>query len=552
MKLIKLVYRNFNSYGNKLTSIDFTNDGSMIMLIGQSGHGKSSIREVISYLIYGKVQDKKLGDLPNRINKGLWGKITLSANGSIITIERGISPKVLEVTINGEIQDVAGNSNIQTIIENDYMKIPQSTFDNVISISVDKFKSFLTMRPSDKRKILDQIFGILFFNKIHDSLKESVKQFTIEIRNLDGQVSVLMNNKKSIEDKIKLISEEKSKDITEQLESVVSQIDSLSKSLVELNENTKLISEKSSLAFEKMNNLNKTKNEYSYKIKDCKHKLNIYDNEECPTCGSNLSDEFHKKIQEKIKESKTEYETKLLETRQSIEKVSEITSKIDNKKKLLNNSIFDIRLKLDKLKTKHKELTKPREETSEFDSVLQNTISNIDDILSSIEENKKNEFLYSELSKIFGEDGVKLQITKNFLPSFNKSINEISKKLHFPYKIEIDEKFNSKLISIGEEINAKTLSTGERKKADFAVLISLIHIMKRNYPNINLLFLDEILASIDSYGVYEMLSLIRTVVDELDLNVFVINHSSLPSEMFDYIYSVNKVAGFSELEMNPC
>ena len=141
---------------------------------------------------------------------------------------------------------------------------------------------------------------------------------------------------------------------------------------------------------------------------------------------------------------------------------------------------------------------------------------------------------------------------KNFLPSFNKSINEISKKLHFPYKIEIDERFNSKLLSIGEEINAKTLSTGERKKADFAVLISLIHIMKRNYPNINLLFLDEILASIDSYGVYEMLNLIRSVVDDLDLNVFVINHSELPKEMFDFVYSVNKVAGFSELEVIPC
>ena len=88
--------------------------------------------------------------------------------------------------------------------------------------------------------------------------------------------------------------------------------------------------------------------------------------------------------------------------------------------------------------------------------------------------------------------------------------------------------------------------------ADFAVLISLIHIMKRNYPNINLLFLDEILASIDSYGVYEMLNLIRNVVDELDLTVFVINHSELPKEMFDCIYSVNKVAGFSELEINPC
>tara|TARA_R110000796_G_scaffold153583_3_gene270169 strand:+ start:10566 stop:12224 length:1659 start_codon:yes stop_codon:yes gene_type:complete len=552
MKLIKVEYRNFNSYGNKVSVVDFTDEGSMIMLIGQSGHGKSSIREVISYLIYGKVQDKKLGDLPNRVNKSLWGKITLSAKSSIITIERGITPKILEVTIDGKIQDVAGNSNIQNIIENEYLKIPQSTFDNVISISVDKFKSFLTMRPSDKRKILDQIFGILFFNKIHDALKDSVKEFTLEVKNLDGQVQVLLNNKKAIEEKLKKIDIEKSKVITDKLEEVVAQIESLNENLLSVTDKSKLVGEKSSLAFEKMQQLNKTKNDHAYKLQDCNKDLKLYDNDTCPTCAGDLTDAIHKKHREKLKEDKIAFEWEIENTKESIIKLKGVSAIIDNKKRELTDSIYDIRLNLNTLKANKDTLTKPKPETNEFDSVLDNTIKNIDEILTTIEDKKKNEYLYNELSKVFGEDGVKLQIMRNFLPSFNKSINEISKKLHFPYKIEIDEKFNSRLLSIGEEINAKTLSTGERKKADFAVLISLIHIMKRNYPNINLLFLDEILASIDSYGVYEMLTLIRNIVDELDLTVFVINHSELPKEMFDYVYSVNKVAGFSELDINPC
>ena len=552
MKLIKLEYKNFNSYGNKITKIEFDEKGNMIMLIGQSGHGKSTIREVISYLIYGKVQEKKLGDLPNRINKTLWGKITLVAKGSTITIERGITPKVLEVYIDGVVQDVAGNSNIQGIIENDYMKIPQSTFDNVISISVDKFKSFLTMRPSDKRKILDQIFGILFFNKIHDSLKEFVKDFNVDIGNLEGQVRVLMENKKTIEEKIKSLDAEKSKDITDKLEEVIENINSLTESMLEMVENSKDIDSKASLAFEKMTKLTKTKNEYSFKIKDCNHKLKVYDSDVCPTCNSDLTDEVHTKNKEKIREEKLQYENDLKGVKVSIDKLKGIQSTIDKKKQVLGNTIYETRLALDKLKGKQENLSKPKVETNEFDSVLENTIEKIDLILIAIQEKKKDEYLYAELSKVFGEDGVKLQIMKNFLPSFNKSINEISKKLHFPYKVEIDERFNSKLISIGEEINPKNLSTGERKKADFAVLISLIHIMKRNYPNINLLFLDEILASLDANSIHEVLLLIRNVVDELDLTVFVINHSELPKEMFDYVYSVNKVAGFSELLIDEC
>jgi len=552
MKLVKLEYKNFNSYGNKITKIEFDEKGNMIMLIGQSGHGKSTIREVISYLIYGKVQEKKLGDLPNRINKTLWGKITLIAKGSTITIERGISPKVLEVYIDGVVQDVAGNSNIQGIIENDYMKIPQSTFDNVISISVDKFKSFLTMKPSDKRKILDQIFGILFFNKIHDSLRDFVKDYNNDIGNLGGQVRVLMENKKTIEEKIKSLDAEKSKDITDKLEEVIENINSLTDSMLEMTETSEDIDSKANLAFEKMTKLTKSKNEYAFKIKDCNHKLKVYDTDTCPTCKSDLTDDVHTKNKEKIREEKIQYENELKGVKASIGKLKDIQSTIDKKKQVLGNTIYETRLSLDKLKGKQENLSKPKVETNEFDSVLENTIEKIDLILIAIQEKKKDEYLYAELSKIFGEDGVKLQIMKNFLPSFNKSINEISKKLHFPYKVEIDERFNSKLISIGEEINPKTLSTGERKKADFAVLISLIHIMKRNYPNINLLFLDEILASLDANSIHEVLLLIRNVVDDLDLTVFVINHSELPKEMFDYVYAVNKVAGFSELLIDEC
>lgn len=552
MKILKVEYRNFNSYGNKITTINFTDSSSMNMLIGQSGFGKSTIREVISYLLYGKVLDKKLSDLPNRINKSLWGKITLIANNSTIVIERGINPKIFEVTIDNVVQDVAGNLNIQNIIENDYLKIPQITFDNIISISVDKFKSFLSMSPSDKRKILDQIFGIMFFNKIHDSLKENTKEFSNEIRNLEGQVSVLMSNKQDIEKKIKAIDEELSKDVSVKLEEVLNEISKLTEKLNDYSEKSKLILEKSSVVSNKTNELVNKRNEYLYKIKDCNHKLKLYENDFCPTCNSNLNVDFHSDIKKNIISEKEQLQKNIDELNENINSLQKVGTEIQSKNKQVSDYIFNCKIELNKLNSSKEELSKPKPEFSEFNSVLENTINRIESILNNIDENRKNEYLYSELVKIFGEDGVKLQIMKNFLPSFNKSINEISKKLHFPYKVEIDEKFNSKLTSIGEEINTKTLSTGERKKADFAVLVSLIYVIKRNYPNINLLFLDEVLSSIDSYGVYEMLNLIRSVVDELHLTTFIVNHSELQKEMFDYVYTVNKVAGFSELSIEKC
>ena len=109
------------------------------------------------------------------------------------------------------------------------------------------------------------------------------------------------------------------------------------------------------------------------------------------------------------------------------------------------------------------------------------------------------------------------------------------------------------MINNGVSAPIETVSGGEFSRIQTSILLAIRNLLsKLGGSSINLLFLDEILASIDSYGVYEMLSLIRDIVDELNLHIFVINHSELPVEMFDSIYAVNKVAGFSELEIKPC
>jgi DNA repair exonuclease SbcCD ATPase subunit len=553
MKIESIEFKNFNSYGNKITKIDFDKDNNMIMLIGQSGHGKSTIREVISYLAYGKVLDKKMGDLPNRINKSLWGKIILIANKSKVEIERGLHPSIFNVFVDGKPLETAGKTNIQEILETEYFKIPQTTFDNVISISVDKFKSFLTMSASDKRKILDQIFGIVFFNKVNEKLKEQVRELNGTMNTIEGQVDVLNENKKQIKEKIKSLDAEKTQNISDRLDEISSILEGVQSDINKVNERSSTLSDKIIKVDTAYQKYKKTKNEYTLEIKQIDHKISLYNSDKCHECGSSLKTKKHQDTKKELEERKKELKTKLEDCKSDIDKIEDIKSKISSARTKIEDELFELNVEKKKLESESKKLENTdKNKSNDFTEVLDKTIEKINELLNSLDTYKKETYIYTELSKIFGEDGVKLQIMKNFLPSFNKNINEFSKKLHFPYKIEIDEKFNSKIISIGEEINPKTLSTGERKKADFAVLVSLIKIMKRNYPSINLLFLDEILASIDSYGVYEMLSLIRDIVDELNLHAFVINHSELPPEMFNSIYAVNKVAGFSELEIKPC
>ena len=49
MKIKKVSWRNFKSYSNILTEIDFTDKSSLNLIVGQNGTGKSSIAEVITY-----------------------------------------------------------------------------------------------------------------------------------------------------------------------------------------------------------------------------------------------------------------------------------------------------------------------------------------------------------------------------------------------------------------------------------------------------------------------------------------------------------------------
>ena len=93
----------------------------------------------------------------------------------------------------------------------------------------------------------------------------------------------------------------------------------------------------------------------------------------------------------------------------------------------------------------------------------------------------------------------------------------------------------------------ETLSTGEKKRVDLAVLISIIRMIKRKYPTLNIFMLDEVLSSIDGDGIYDIIGLLQKTAKELNLNIFVINHSPLPIEYFDYRIEINKKDGFSDL-----
>ena len=223
--------------------------------------------------------------------------------------------------------------------------------------------------------------------------------------------------------------------------------------------------------------------------------------------------------------------------------------KLQAKKSEYGTELANIKHSILVCKSKCQQLERD-DNTTELQSLLETNISKIDNLSNELDEIEKNSYLYKEISKIFSEDGIKRKILNSILPEFNESINFYTKELRFPYNIEIDNTFNSLITSMGEEISVKSLSTGEHKRADFAVIISIIKIMKRNFPSLNLLFLDELLGNNDVEQVSIILNIIREFVNDQNMNVVIIHHGDLDVNLFDYKIASTKNGSFSEMEIS--
>jgi DNA repair exonuclease SbcCD ATPase subunit len=557
MKLKSIEWRNIGPYGNKLQKLELSDSGGLWMVLGKNGNGKSFVVNLPKILYYGRLDGFKKDEMANRLNKHGWIKGEIETSPGVhVMIERNIAPSDLivhkykrgeEATEENDIGK-SGIKNYQDYIDLEVTGLPYNIFSNIISLSVNDFKSFISMSPNDKRIIIDKLFAMEIINKMNDLIRKDLREIKI---NLDLYDREIMSLNSSIQIAVKELERARTRveaDNTKRIIDLIKKMKSYQPKMVEAQEKLKTYQDKKAEIKKAKEEYQNQKRGLESEINGLKSKIDLYNQDKCPTCETPFSEKRFSLLKESLSESFSKKQTSYEALGPSGEKYDVALGKVNEAINKLNDYILQIKTAFNTLNNEVEKLKKekPAEFSSMENIISKNTISVKKKEEEKVETDDNHKYL-SILEDLYSDSGVKKKIMESYLPTLNKEIEFTLGELHFPYSLKFNSQFEPKLEHLGIDINVETLSTGEKKRVDLAVLISIIRMLKRKYPALNIFMLDEVLSSIDGDGIYDIIGLLQRTAKELRMNIFIINHSPLPIEHFSYKIEITKNAGFSDL-----
>lgn len=463
------------AYGNHEVFIPFDADPATFwQVLGKNGVGKSSFIKIIKIALYHELEGLKIDEVAHQINKNGFVEINVDNNGSNWLIQTTFSPYSIKVFKNGsdKPEDWGGKDDIKKKIKQEISTIPYHIFNNTISLSINDFKSFLTMTPKDARDIRDRIFGFFIFNQMAEDFKKENSGYNKEYSDLNGEINVLndqiIKHDESRNELIEKIQESKQESV-DQYNKEIQEIET-----VLLEKETELAKKQNSLKilgiFLNVNSnkaMQKAMDDYSKDLEIIKQK---YDNSSADS--SKMDQEIKKLVNERNlvfnKQLKTEiekYEANLLTVKSEKDIIDKSLQSIEDELLQTRNTAnkenrkLSVNSQLDTLKLSISTLKMLGEQKISFFNVLNSNLEAFkrqnETINYSKEESIKLNSEKNELEskiKLFdegkcGECGSDLTTNEklNEKSGFVERISEIDIKLN-EYKNIVDTNIQSKIV----------------------------------------------------------------------------------------------------------
>lgn len=561
-------WKNLLSTGNSWTEIQL-NANKTNLIVGANGHGKSTILDALTFVLFGK-PFRKINKplLVNSVNnKDCLVEIEFSAYSKDYKIERGIKPNIFRIIVDGSLlnQDSASRD-YQEYLEKFILKMNMKSFCQIVILGSASFTPFMQLTPADRRTIIEDLLDIQIF---------SIMSLLVKQRWQDNKESVEKNRMllKSAQDKRDYVE----KTLTSLRQNNDDRLFELEKQLNDFIEQKKnilsaveVIAEEKKILQDQVNDLSDLKKQFY----DTTKLYTQYDTEakrldaekdmlktsdSCPTCKQQIEEKFKTKrildlgseimklcTHATVAEGQSNLILSEISNKENqVKRIEAINAEIKSKKQTMMHIISvmnDIEDNMDKIRNADKLVM-----DSEHD--LKISIEEIYRLENSLQFRLNERTIIDTATALLKDGGIKTKIIKQYVPVINKLINKYLDRMGFFVNFNIDENFNEVIKSRHrDEFAYANFSEGEKLRIDLALLLTWRAVSKmKNSVNTNLLILDEILdRSLDANGTDEFLKIILNLTD--DTNVFIISHKTdAIADKFDKTYQFLKVKNFSRL-----
>ena len=551
LNLEKVKWKNFLSYGEQWSEVQLNRSPITLIkgVIGDSsqssnGSGKSTITDVISFVLYGKtIRKSKKGNIVNRRNrKGLLCELEFNIdNQNKYKIVRGIKPDIFEVYENEKLlnQDASARD-YQNILETRILKIGFTAFTQSIIVSKTLYTPFMQLPAPKRREYVESILRLQVFGdmlKVHKAKESNYKKDHSVVNSDYMRLSILHDECSNNISKLEEIIKSSTDDRRLKLQSLIDEkSELLTAQASEYKELKAKIQEVDSSLDSKYNMNKNALSKFEMRKSDLEESINKLETSEknCSMCGHELSKEH-------IIKHKIELEEKLAKANLGISKLNPILDDLkqqvesNNKVVSSNNTIqseMNALLKMLKLhkddKDKYeKEITSLTADTTVVDKErekLYNIVLEKDIKEKELRELDKRLNYCILINGMLKDSGIKSTIVDKSIPLINKLINQNLTKFGFFVRFELDSEFNENIAVRGfEPANYYDFSEGEKLRIDMAILLAWRDIsMLQNAMFCNVLFLDEMTdASMDDEGIEIFSQMLTSLKDN---NVFIISH----------------------------